>query len=85
MCSRSLRVFASMLFLSRYAAHFFPQPFARERLLDSLLFARLEIERMFLHIFNDVFLLNLAFETAKSAFEGLAFIQDYFRQIQSPP
>jgi hypothetical protein len=71
--------------LARDAAHFFSQPFACERLLDSFLFARLEIERVLLDILNDVFLLNLAFETAKSAFEGLAFVQNNFRQIQSPP
>jgi hypothetical protein len=61
-------------FLARHAAHFLPQSFARERLFDAFLFAGLEVERMFLGILNDVFLLNLAFETAKSAFEGFAFI-----------
>jgi hypothetical protein len=60
--------------LARHAAHFFPQPFARQRLLDTLLFTRLEVERVFLYIFDDVFLLNLALKTPKSAFEGLTFI-----------
>jgi hypothetical protein len=60
--------------LARYAAHLFPQPFARQRLLDTFLFARLEVERMFLNILNYVFLLNLAFEAPKGAFEGFPFI-----------
>jgi hypothetical protein len=60
--------------LARHAAHFFPQPFARQRLLDTFLFARLEVERVFLYILNYVFLLNLAFEAPKGAFEGFPFI-----------
>jgi hypothetical protein len=60
--------------LARHAAHFFPQPFARQRLLDTFLFTRLKVERVFLYIFNNVFLLNLALETPKSAFEGFPII-----------
>jgi hypothetical protein len=62
------------VFLARHAAHFFPQPFARQRLLDTFLFARLEVERVFLYILNYVFLLNLAFEAPKGALEGFPFI-----------
>ena len=63
-----------------HAAHFFPQPLARQGLLDAPLFARLKVERVLLCIFNDVFLLNLTLEAPESAFEGLSFIQNNFRQ-----
>jgi hypothetical protein len=69
-------------FLARHAAHFFPQPLARQCLLDTLLFTRLKVERVFLYVFDDVFLLNFALETAKSAFEGFPFIQDNFCQSE---
>jgi len=66
--------------LGAHAAHFFPQPLARQGLLDASFFPRLKVERVLLCIFNDVFLLNLTLEASESAFEGLSFIQNYFRQ-----
>lgn len=66
--------------LGAHAAHLFPQPLARQSLLDTPLFARLKIERVFLCILDDVFLLNLALEAPESALEGLSFIQNDFRQ-----
>jgi hypothetical protein len=43
-------------------------------LFDALLFARLEVEGMLLYVLDDIFLLNLALEPPKSAFEGFTFI-----------
>lgn len=36
---------------------------------------------MFFSIFDDVFLLNLAFEAPESAFERFSIIQNNFRQL----
>ncbi len=71
--------------LGTYAAHLFPQPLARQGLFDPLLFAGLKVERMFLYVFDNVFLLNLALEASECAFKRLAFIQDNFRQSIHPP
>ena len=56
----------------------FSQPFSRQRLLDSLLFTRLQEVRMSLDFLNDVFLLYFAFETAQRAFQVLAVLKSYF-------
>jgi hypothetical protein len=37
---------------------------------------------MFFYVLDDIFLLNLAFETPESAFERLAFIQYYLCQSE---
>ena len=66
--------------LGAHAAHFFPQPLARQSLFDAPLFPGLKVERVLLYILDDVFLLNLPLEAAESTFEGLSFIQNDFRQ-----
>jgi hypothetical protein len=38
-----------------------------------------------LDLFNDVFLLHFALETAKRIFEGLSLLQSDFRQLDTPP
>jgi hypothetical protein len=48
-----------------FPAIFLPVSFAGQRLLGPELLARLQIEGMTFHLFDDVFLLNLAFEAAK--------------------
>jgi len=62
-------MFHSALFLFRSdeklianRAHFLSQPFARQRLLDTLFLARFQVERVFFDVLNDVFLLHLSFE-----------------------
>ena len=40
---------------------------------------------MTLDLFNDVFLLHFALETAKRIFEGLSLLQSDFRQLDTPP
>ena len=66
--------------LRTYAAHLFSQPLTRQGLFNPFLFAGLKVERVFLYILNDIFLLDFALEAPESAFKGFAFIQNDFRQ-----
>ena len=66
-------------------AHFLPQSFAGQCLLDALLFTRFQVERVLFHILDDVFLLHLSFETTQRAFKRLTLVQNNFCQINSPP
>ena len=59
-------------------ARLLPIALARERLFRSSLVARFQIEGMLLDILDDVFLLNLALEPAKGAFDRLALLDFYF-------
>ena len=54
--------------LFNFPAILLPVPFAGQRLLDPELLARLQIEGMALHFFDDVLLLDLTFEAAKGVF-----------------
>lgn len=60
--------------------HFFPQPLARQGLLDPFLFTRLHVESMFLDILDDVFLLHFALEAPKCAFQAFSILKNNFRQ-----
>jgi hypothetical protein len=51
-----------------HAAHFFAQSLAGKGLFDPLFFTRFQVEGMFLDVFDDVFLLDLAFEASECAF-----------------
>jgi hypothetical protein len=66
--------------LIRLAALLLPRTLARERLLGAAPIARFQVERMLLDILDDIFLLNLPLETAKRAFNGLAFLHFDFSQ-----
>ena len=59
----------------------------RERFLSAALLTRLQVKRMPLDLFDDVFLLDFTFKTAKSTFECLAVLQMNFCQlnIHHPP
>jgi hypothetical protein len=57
-----------------------PVPFTRQGLLDPQLLARLQIERMPLDLFDDVFLLHLAFEAPEGIFQGFTVLESYFSQ-----
>jgi hypothetical protein len=59
-----LRRAAAVLLLD-FPAILFPVSFAGQRLLSPELLARLQIEGMALHFFNNVLLLDLTFEAAK--------------------
>ena len=53
---------------------FLARSLAGERLLRTAPITRLQIERMFLDIFDDIFLLHLPLETAECAFDRFAFL-----------
>jgi hypothetical protein len=62
------------------ATHLLAQPLASERLLDSFFLAGFQVERVFLDILDDIFLLHFALESTQRAFERLAIIENHFRQ-----
>ena len=57
-----------------------PSPLARQCLFGTPAIARLQIEGMLLDILDDIFLLNLALEPAKRAFDRFAFLNLDFSQ-----
>ena len=71
--------------LFRFAPQLLTIPFARKRLLGPSLVAGFQIEGMLLDVLDDVFLLNLALETAESAFDGLALLDLYFSHASNTP
>ncbi len=54
---------------------------ARKRFLGAALLTGLQVKRMPLDLFHNVFLLHFTFKTAKSTFECLAVLQMNFRQL----
>jgi hypothetical protein len=58
---------------------------ASECFFGTALLAGLEVKGVTFDLFNDVFLLNLALESAESAFQRFAVLQYYFCQTNSPP
>lgn len=65
-----------------FARAFFAVTFARQRFFRPALFTRFQVERVPLDLFDDIFLLHFAFETAQSAFQRLAFLQMHFCQLK---
>jgi len=59
----------------RFFARLFPRAFTGESRLYAFLFARFQIKGVALYFFDNVFLLDFAFEAAQSAGRGLAFRQ----------
>ena len=51
----------------------------------TLLLAGLQVKGVALNLFDDVFLLNFALETAQSVLEGFTLLQSNFRQTDTPP
>lgn len=62
------------------AADFLAIALACESGFDATLFARWHVELMTLHVFDDVLLLHLAFETAERAFQRFSFADFNFCQ-----
>jgi hypothetical protein len=58
---------------------------SRKRLLRPTLIAGLQIEGMLFDIFDDVFLLNLPLEPAKSALDRLALLDFHFSHVTHTP
>ncbi len=55
---------------------------ASESFLGAALFPRLQVKRVPLDFFHNIFLLDFAFETAKSTFESFAVLQMDFCQLK---
>lgn len=63
----------------------FPASLPGQRLFYALLFARFQVKRMPLDLFNDVFLLYLAFKAPQGILKGFTLLQSNFRQRTTPP
>src|SRR5512133_3302326 len=61
-------------------ARFLAVPLARERRFDTSFLARFQVERVPLHLFDNVFLLHFPLETPEGVFEGFALLESNFRQ-----
>jgi hypothetical protein len=62
-----------------------PRALSGQRLFRATLVPGLEVEGVFLDVLDDVFLLHFPLEAAERAFNGLAFLNLYFCQDQTPP
>ena len=58
---------------------------ASQRLLDPLLFTRLQIEGVPFDLFDNVFLLHFTLEAPKGVFQRLTLLQFHFSQLKTPP
>jgi len=56
-----------------------------ERGFHAFLLTRLKVKGVALDLFNNIFLLHLALETAQGVFEGFTLLQSNFRQTDTPP
>ncbi len=74
-----------LLGLFRFFANLLAGALASQRRLYAFLFAGLQVKGVALYLFNNVFLLHFALETAQSVFEGLTLLQSNFRQTDTPP
>ncbi|HTA42794.1 MAG TPA: hypothetical protein VK789_10120 [Bryobacteraceae bacterium] len=63
-----------------FPATFLPVAFARQRLLDAQLLARLQVKGVPFDFFNNVFLLHLTLESPEGIFQGFTFLESYFSQ-----
>ena len=77
--------FFAFLLLDRFSANLFPAALPRQCLLNAFSLARFQVEGVFLHFLNDVFLLNLALEASQRILDGLAILNSNFGQINTPP
>lgn len=68
-----------------FLVSFFPIPLASQRFLGALFFAGLQIKRVTLDLFNDVFLLDFSLEAPQGALQRFAILDKYFSQSRSPP
>lgn len=62
------------------SASLLPVPLASQRLFGALFLAGLQIERVALDFFDDVFLLDLTLEAPKGALQRLTILDMYFSQ-----
>jgi hypothetical protein len=68
-----------------FPATLFPVPFPCKSLLYPQLLTRLQIKRMPLYFFDDVFLLHLALKATKGVFQSFTILESNFSQLTTPP
>ena len=73
------------LLLFLFFTGLFAAALAGQRLLQALLFARLQVKRVPLYLFDDVFRLHFALEAAKRVLQRLALLHSNFSQSKTPP
>ena len=73
------------LFFRYYLPDFLATAFTGKCLLDTFLLTRLQIEGVFLHFLDDVFLLNLTLETPQRILDRLPVLNADFGQPNTPP
>ena len=66
-------------------ANLLASAFAGECGLHAFFFTGLKVKGVALDLFDNVFLLHFALETAQSVFEGFTLLQSNFRQTDTPP
>ena len=66
-------------------ANFLARALASERCFYAFLLAGLEVKRVALHFFDNVFLLHFALKAAQSILEGFTLLQSNFRQSEHTP
>jgi hypothetical protein len=66
-------------------ARFLAIALASQRLLDSFLLSRLQVEGVTFDFFDDVLLLYLTFEPSKGVLQSLALLKSYFSQTGKTP
>src|SRR6266436_9905534 len=68
-----------------FLACFLAAALASQRFFYSLSLAGLQVKRMTLYFFNDVFSLYLSLKPPKRVFEGFTLLKSNFRQRTTPP
>jgi hypothetical protein len=63
-----------------FPATLLPVSFTRQRLFNAQFLARLQVERMPLDLFNDVFLLHLTLEAPEGVLQSFTFLESDFSQ-----
>jgi hypothetical protein len=71
--------------LLQLAAELLAVPLACESLFGPALVTGFQVERMFLDVLNDVFLLDLPLETPKGALDRFALLDLYFSHVKITP
>ena len=71
--------------LFRFVPGFFAVSFPRQCCFHSTFLTRFQIKRMPFNFFDNVLLLNFAFEPAQCILKRFAFLESYFSQISNTP
>jgi hypothetical protein len=76
---------SARIVLLDFPATLLPVPLPGKSLLHTQLLTRLQIERMTLYFFNNVFLLHLPLKAAKGVLQRFTILESDFSQRTTPP